>query len=231
MTPIDSLSRRFVLLVAGAALALSACGGSDTPTSTGEADGKYTIADDYILGKADAPVTVVEYASVACPGCAAWHQLIYPEFKTKYIDTGKVKYVFRPFPAASPEIATTGHKLALCADRDKFFKNIKLQFDRQSQIYEMGSKPGGLRQAYVSLAKSSGLSEEEFFACLSNPEVAARYDAFTQLGIDQGVGGTPSFFVNGKKTSGSDLETLEKLILPALGEPIPEAALEDEKTE
>jgi len=224
MTPIDSLSRRFVLLMAGAALALSACGGSDTPTTTSGADGKYTVADDYILGNADAPVTVVEYASVACPGCAAWHRSIYPEFKTKYVDSGKVKYVFRPFPAASPEIATTGHKLALCADRDKFYKNVKLQFDRQSQIYEMGSKPGGLRQAYISLAKSSGLSEEEFFACLSNPEITARYDAFTQMGVDQGVRGTPSFFVNGKKTSGSELEAIEKLILPALGEPIPEKA-------
>ncbi len=222
MIPIDSLSRRFVLLLAGAALALSACGGSDAPASSGGGDSKFTVADDYILGNADASVTLVEYASVACGACAAWHQTVYPDLKAKYIDTGKIKYVFRPFPAASPEIATAGHKLALCADRDKFFKNIKLQFDRQAQIYEMGSRPGGLRQAYISLAKASGLSEEEFISCMGNPEITARYDAFTQMGVDQGVTGTPSIFINGEKTTGNDLESLEKMILPLLGEPLPE---------
>jgi len=213
MIPIDSLSRRFVLLFAGAALAISACSGGGNSSSTASgADGKFTVADDYILGKADAPITVVEYASVACPGCAYWHKEVYPEFKTKYVDTGKVKYVFRPFPASSPEIATTGHKLALCGDRDKFFKNIKLQFDRQSQIYDMG-KRGQLRQAYVSLAKASGLSEDEFISCLSNPDITARYDAFTQLGVDQGVRGTPSIFVDGVKAKENDIETLDAMIL------------------
>lgn len=224
MIHIDSLPRRFVLLMAGAALALSACGGGETSTSASGADGKFTVADDYVLGDADAPITLVEYASVACGGCAIWHQAVYPDVKSKYIDTGKVKYVFRPFPAASPEIATAGHKLALCADRDKFFKNIKLQFDRQAQIYEMGSKPGGLRQAYISLAKASGLSEEEFITCMGNPEITSRYDAFTQLGIDQGVNSTPTIFINGKRTSKNDLETLEQMILPLLGEPVPEKA-------
>lgn len=224
MTNFDSLSRRFVLLLAGATLALTACsGGGDTAVSTGGADGKFTVADDYILGQADAPVTLVEYASVACGGCAYWHQNVYPEIKAKYVDTGKVKYVFRPFPAANVEIATAGHKLALCADRDKFFKNIKIQFDRQAQIFEMGQR-GQLRQAYVSLAKASGLSEDEFISCMSNPEVTARYDAFTQMGVDQGVAGTPSIFINGKRAGKNDLESLEAMILPILGEPVPEAA-------
>ena len=224
MTPIDSLSRRFVLLMAGAALALSACSGADeTPTNTGGTDGEFTVADDYILGDANASVTLVEYASVACGACALWHRDIYPEVKAKYIDTGKVKYVFRPFPAGQPEMAQAGHKLALCADRNKFFKNIKVQFDRQSQIMDMGRKQNGLRQAYVSLAKASGLSEEEFFACMGNTEVADRYDAFVQLGIDQGVNATPTVFVNGKRTD-SDLDSVQTAIATLLGEPAPEKA-------
>jgi len=221
MTYFDSLSRRFVLLLAGAALSLAACNGSEntsSPKTSG--DGKYTVADDYIMGDADASVTLVEYASVACPGCAYWHQTVYPEIKTKYIDTGKIKYVFRPFPASTPEIATAGHKLALCADREKFYKNIKLQFDRQTQIFDMGQR-GQLRQAYISLAKASGLTEKEFNACMSDPEITARYDAFAQLGIDQGVTGTPSVFVNGTKTSKTDLEAIEELLLPLLGETVP----------
>jgi len=134
-----------------------------------------------------------------------------------------VKYVFRPFPAGSPEMAQAGHKLALCADRKKFFKNVKLQFDRQSQISERGRKPGGLRQAYVSLAKASGLSEEQFISCLSNPEITDRYDAFTQLGRDQGVTGTPTVFVNGKRSE-NDLESVQTAIATLLGEPVPEKA-------
>lgn len=221
MTPIDSLSRRFVLLLAGAAIALSACSGSDAPTNTGGVDGEYTVADDYILGDAAAPVTLVEYASVSCGACAIWHRDIYPEVKAKYIDTGKVKYVFRPFPAGQPEMAQAGHKLALCADRNKFFKNIKLQFDRQTQIMDMGRKPNGLRQAYISLAKASGLSEEQFFTCMGDAEVTSRYDAFTQLGIDQGVTGTPTVFINGERTD-SDLKSVQTGIATLLGETLPE---------
>lgn len=221
MTSIDSLSRRFVLLFAGAALALSACSGGDTPTPTGGAEGQFTVADDYILGDADAPVTLVEYASVSCGACALWHRDVYPEVKAKYIDTGKVKYVFRPFPAGQPEMAQAGHKLALCADRSKFFKNIKLQFDRQSQIMDMGRKPNGLRQAYVSLAKASGLSEAEFISCMGDAEVNERYEAVVQLGIDQGVNATPTVFINGERTD-SDLESVTTAIAALLGEPVPE---------
>ncbi len=225
MKPIDSLTRRFTLLMAGAALALSACGGSDSSkakTPSG-ADGAYTVADDYILGDANAPVTLVEYASVSCGACAYWHQNVYPEVKSKYIDTGKVKYVFRPFPAGEPQMAQAGHKLALCADRTKFFKNVKLQFDRQSQIMDMGRRPNGLRQAYISLAKASGLTEAEFISCMGDAEVSARYDAFVDLGTDQGVTGTPTVFINGKRTK-SDFESIQAAIAPILGEPIPEKA-------
>lgn len=223
MLPIDSLSRRFVLLMAGAALALSACSGADTPTATGGSDGEYTVADDYILGDANAPVTLVEYASVSCGACAYWHQNVYPEVKSQYIDTGKVKYVFRPFPAGEPQMAQAGHKLALCADRTKFFKNIKLQFDRQSQIMDMGRKPNGLRQAYISLAKSSGLTEAEFITCMGDADVTSRYDAFVELGVDQGVSGTPTVFINGVRTK-SDFDSIQEAIAPILGEPIPEKA-------
>ena len=224
MIAIDSISRRFVPLIAGAALALASCsGGGETSAPASGASGEYTVADDYILGDANAPVTLVEYASVGCGACAGWHQNVYPDIKARYVDTGKVKYVFRPFPAGYPEMADAGHKLALCADRNKFFKNIKLQFDRQQQIIEMRSRPNGLRQAYFSLAKSSGLSEDEFTACLIDTDVKNRYEAFIQLGQDEGVAGTPSVFINGTKTD-HDLETLQTKIAELLGEPAPEKA-------
>ena len=225
MLHFDSLSRRFVFLLAGATLALTACGGADAPTIDGFG-GEFTVADDYILGNSDATITLVEYASVSCGACAAWHRSVYPELKSQYIDTDKIKYVFRPFPAGEPQMAQAGHKLALCADRTKFFKNIKLQFDRQQQIMEMGRRPNGLRQAYVSLAKASGLSEEQFISCMADPEITDRYDAFIDLGVDQGVTGTPTVFVNGKRVD-SDFDSIQAAIAPLLGETIPEKAAEE----
>jgi len=222
MTHIDSLSRRFVLLLAGATLALSACsGGGETAAIPAGDGGEYTVADDYVLGNADAPVTLVEYASVGCVACAQWHRSVYPEVKSTYVDTGKVKYVYRPFPAGQPDMANAGHKLALCADRNNFFKNIKLQFDRQSQIMDMGRKPNGLRQAYISLAKASGLSEDEFVGCMADPNIKARYDAFIQLGYDQGVAATPTVFINGERTE-NDWKSIQTAVAAQLGEPVPE---------
>ena len=120
-------------------------------------------------------------------------------------------------------MAQAGHKLALCADRNKFFKNVKLQFDRQSQIMDMGRRPNGLRQAYISLAKASGLTEAEFTTCMSDADISSRYDAFIELGTDQGVTGTPTVFINGKRTK-SDFDSIQAAVAPILGEPIPEKA-------
>ena len=87
----------------------------------------------------------------------------------------------------------------------------------------MGRKPNGLRQAYISLAKASGLSEAEFISCMGDTEVAARYEAFVDLGADQGVTGTPTVFINGKRTD-SDFDSIQAVVADILGEPIPEKA-------
>jgi len=91
---------------------------------------------------------------------------------------------------------------------------------------EMGRRPNGLRQAYVSLAKASGLSEEQFISCMADPEITDRYDAFIDLGVDQGVTGTPTVFVNGKRVD-SDFDSIQAAIAPILGETIPEKAAEE----
>lgn len=224
---------RTALLAASAAL-LAACGGdasegtdSNATMTTGaavSADESYLREDDYIMGSADAPVVVLEYASVACPACAVWQAQVYPEFKEKYVDTGKVRYVFRPFPTNPIAMADTGHMLAYCGAREDYYTNIKLQFDRQRQLMDMLQRGNG-REAYVSLAAASGLSEEEFVACLQNEEIRERYDEVVQEGSDLGVRGTPSFFINGERFTGGSptLENLEKVMLPLLGEPVPEA--------
>ena len=221
----DSVRR--ILLAGAAALILAACGGkTDTPSAPsggGSAAGQYEVAGDKGIGSKDAKVTIVEYASVVCPACANWHVTVYPDLKKKYVDTGKVRYIFRAFPTSPEELADAGHMIALCAGDANYLKNIKLQFERQKQIFALAGQ-GKAREAYIGVAKASGLSEDDFIACMQNEDIRKTYDAVVKGGSEAGVASTPSFFINGEKTARGiySLETLEDIFLPILGEPIPD---------
>ena len=230
---IDSLRRAFIAGVA--TLTLAACGGGDKPSPTTGgtplgANSEYLVPNDHVTGSPDAPVTLVEYASVACAGCAGWHQRVYPEFKKKYVDTGKVRYVFREYVTGVPEYADAGFMIALCAPEKNYFKNISFQFERFETIMKMGQQ-GKARDAYIGIAKSAGLSEEEFVTCMQNQELRDQYKAKMQTGVDLGVTATPSFFINGEKKKVNTLESIEDVILPLLGEPIPDRSKDAEKAE
>lgn len=236
---IDSFRRKLLsgVVAIAAAVSLAACSGGETstPSSSGGVASEFERATDHAIGSIDAPVTFVEYASVTCPHCANWSSSVYPDLKKKYVDTGKVRYIFRPFPTPPQALADAGHMIALCAGDDKFMTAIKYQFDRQQQILGMAQQ-GQAREAYLNLAKVAGLSEEEFEACLVNEELQKQYQDTVQSGFDLGVTGTPAFFVNGeyvkKAPSGKafyTLETIEEVILPILGEPVPEPEAETEE--
>lgn len=211
------------LLISGAALVLSACSDKGAST-TKSADGKRTafeVSTDHALGSADAPVTVVEYASVACGHCANWHETVWPDFQAKYVDTGKARYIYREFPTGNVSLATAGHLLANCAGDDKFFGMIGVQMKRQRQIMSAGSK---IKDEYIALAKSAGMSEADFDACMSDQEQIDRLNAVADAGSNAGVTGTPTFFINGKKYNTNvvySLESFDKVLAPLLGEPAP----------
>ena len=236
---------RFKVLAIGlsiAALALSSCGdktatNSVKPSANNGAAIEVDISQfereaDFAIGSETANVALVEYASVSCGHCANWHSTVYPDFKKKYIDTGKVRYIFRTFPTAPIQLADAGHKIAMCAGKDNYFKNIKIQFDRQKQIFDMAGQ-GRAREAYISLAKASGLSEQDFLSCIQDEEIDKAYEATVQSGYDLGITGTPSFFINGEAHKVYDLESIEAVILPMLGEAMPDKAedTESEKAE
>lgn len=176
----------------------------------------YLIENDHTVGSNNAPVTIVEYASVACGACANWHNQVYPELKSKYVDTGKVKYVFREFITGVPEYADAGFMIALCAPEENYFKNIALQFKRQQQIFKMGSE-GKAREAYIGIAKSAGLSEDKFLECMQNQELRSEYRNKMQSGKDMGINATPTFIINGKQEKVFTLESIEELIIPLIG--------------
>jgi len=227
-----SLIRKTFLI--GTTALLAACSNGDNPaestaTPTASVTGdrtSYERPDDHAIGRLDAPLVLVEYASVTCPGCAYWHQTVYSDLKSRYIDTGKVRFVFREFLTGNPTLAEAGFKIALCADEENYFKNIKLQFDRLPQINQMASN-GNARAAYVNLAKASGLSEEEFTTCMANQAHRDLIDSKMQQGFDEGVTGTPSFFVNGEPVKIGSVEAMDELFMEMLGETPAEASEDD----
>jgi protein-disulfide isomerase len=179
-------------------------------------------SDDMSLGSPDAKVTVQEYASVACPHCAAWNNEIFPDFKKKYIDTGKVKYVLKEALTGNPTLATSGFLLARCAGKDKYFFVTDAVYRAQDQLYEPNSenvRQGEARDILLHIAESAGLTEDQFNKCLSDQKALQALDDRIEKSMQQdGVESTPTFIVNGKKMEAGDktLAQLDAVIQPLL---------------
>jgi len=166
---------------------------------------------DEVQGKADAPVTIIEYASMTCGHCAAFHTKTYPVLKQRYIDTGKVRYIMREFPL--DPLAAAGFMLARCAGPDKYYPMIEVLFQKQDQWAVQQPIP-----PLTAIAKQAGFTQEKFESCLSDQKILDGIEATRTRGSEKlGVNSTPTFFVNGKMLRGAvSIEDLEKEILPAL---------------
>ena len=152
---------------------------------------------DKVLGKADAPVTIVEYASMTCPHCAHFHETTLPELKTKYIDTGKVRLIFREFPF-DPR-AEAGFMLARCSN-DNYFAMLDVLFKQQQSWAGVEDAKAALLQ----ISKLAGFSQESFEACLTDQKLLDDVRAVRQRGSnDFGVDSTPTFFINGNRYPGA----------------------------
>ena len=123
---------------------------------------------DMALGDEKAPVTIIEYASMTCPHCAAFHANTYPELKKRYIDTGKVRFIFREFPL--DQLALAAFMLARCAGPDKYFPMIDTLFQQQKEW--VVQKPLG---PLLAIAKQAGMSEQAFNECLAGQEADRRH--------------------------------------------------------
>ena len=164
---------------------------------------------DRTLGKDDAPVTIVEYASMTCPHCAHFHETTYPELKKRYIDTGKVRFIFREFPL--DPLAAGASMLARCADKEKFYPLIETLFQQQTKWAVEKPIPH-----LMAIAKQAGMSEQKFNACLSDQKMLDAMQVEQKRATEKfGVNSTPTLFVNGKKVVGGvSIDDLAKLIDP-----------------
>ena len=165
---------------------------------------------DMALGDPKAPVTLVEYASMTCGHCAAFHQRTYPKLKEQYIDTGKVRFVFREFPL--DQLALAAFMLARCAG-DKYFAMIDTLFQQHNDwVTERPLQP------LMAIAKQAGIGEERFNECLKDQKLIDGIEAVRQRATTVfNVQSTPTFFLNGKLLRGAySFEEMEKQILPHL---------------
>ncbi|MDO8377615.1 thioredoxin domain-containing protein [Phenylobacterium sp.] len=152
-------------------------------------------AGDLSLGKPKARIVVEEYASLSCTHCAHFNNEIFPAFKAKYVDTGKVRYVLKEFITEPANVAAVGFITARCAGAARYFQVVDGLFRRQAEIYETQQ----LRPVLLDVARQAGLSEAQVTACVADPANRAALEARVDAGIARGVDGTPMFFVNGVK--------------------------------
>jgi protein-disulfide isomerase len=169
--------------------------------------------DELTLGQPDAKVTVVEYASMSCTHCAHFANDVWPEFKKKYVDTGKVYYVFREFPLDNRAMAAA--MLARCAGGDKTFPLIEVLFEKQADWAFIEGSPV---PKLFELAKQAGFTQESFDKCLTDQALLDKITAERERGSEVfGVAATPTFFINGKRLKDSPtMASFDKMIEPLL---------------
>ena len=166
---------------------------------------------DIVEGDANAPITIVEYASMTCSHCAAFATNVYPTLKSKYIDTGKVKYILREFPL--DPLATAGFMLARCSG-DKRDAMIELLFAQQKNWAFVDKPLDGL----LNVVKQTGMSQDTFEKCLKDQALYDKVNQVRDRGAEKfNVNATPTFFINGKRVSGEmTVEQVDKEITPLL---------------
>jgi len=168
-------------------------------------------AQDHVLGRADAPVTVIEYASFTCSHCADFHNDVLPAFKARYLDTGKVRLVHRNLPTAPANVAAAAAAVAICAAPGRYFDVAEVFMRDQAELRTTGAKPW-----FDAGLAASGKTREQIETCLGDPATGVALQAQIEGAQEAGVAGTPSFFVNGKPVADHSLEALSAAVDPLL---------------
>ncbi|MEM0984665.1 MAG: thioredoxin domain-containing protein [Pseudomonadota bacterium] len=229
-----TFSRRSTLAVMAFGL-LAACGsanGDSTPATAGPA------LNDMVLGDPDAPVTLIEYASVTCGACYQFHRDVVPNIVERFIEPGDVKFIFREFPTPPANVAVAGFAIARCAGPDKYFDVIDDLFDSQQGIIE-AARIGAVRPALEAVAARHGIEGAEAFdACLADRDIRQAI-ADTVLGGEEfGVSSTPTLILQGEvlpstmqSRTPEGLSSLIEAELAALGRTVTSAESDNTSTD
>ena len=195
----------FAALVAATFAAASAAAQPAQPTGN---PAFAVSAQDRVLGKPDAPITIIEYASMSCPHCANFHSQVLPKLKEKWIETGKAKLVMRDFPLDEPALRAA--MVARCVPPERFYPLVEMMFETQ----EKWVIAPDWRAALERIVKLGGIGKKEFDSCvgdkaLEDKVAQSRLDAAQLLGVNS----TPYFFIDGKAFQGEPtLDAFDQLL-------------------
>jgi protein-disulfide isomerase len=222
-----SLSRRRFTALSAGGLALSAAGALGLPLTAlaqrrkpagpSEVDLEELMKPgplpELVLGKADAPVTIIEYASMTCSHCANFHSKVFPTIKSKYIDSGQVRFIFREFPL--DDRAAAASMLARCTGEGKTLPFVSVLFDKQD---DWAFSRNDFLPGLLKYGKQAGFTEENFTKCLRDQKLLDEVKAVKERAADKfGVTSTPTFFINGKRFGGAPtIEEFDKALAPIL---------------
>jgi protein-disulfide isomerase len=167
--------------------------------------------DDIPMGSPTAPVTIIEYASMTCPHCAAFANTTFPKLKEKYIDTGKVRYIMREYPLDG--LAAAAFMLARCAGPEKYYPLIETLFAQQQKWAVKEPIP-----PLLAIAKQAGFTQQSFETCVNDKDLLNKVQQMRNRGKEKfKVEATPTFYINGERYSGAlGIEDIDKAIAPLL---------------
>jgi protein-disulfide isomerase len=167
--------------------------------------------EDMAMGPENAPVTIIGYMSTTCPHCANFEKVTFPELKKRYIDTGKVRFIYREFVLNQLDAAAV--MLLRCTTKERYFPLLEAFFQQQDQWVVQQPLP-----PLLAIAKQAGFTQESFEKCLSNQKLLDDIDSGRRHATEKlGVNSTPTFFINGKLVRGDmSIDQVEKEIQPYL---------------
>ena len=204
-----NMNRRSLLLAGAASVALAAISPALAAVDMAELLKPPTLGDMALGADDGAKVTLIEYASATCPHCAAFHKDVWPKLKADYVDTGKIRFIFREFPLNDPALAA--FMIARAAPKESYFPLIGVFFDT---LETWAQNPA---EGLLNIAKQAGFSQEKFDATLKDEKLAKGIMEIRDGGVKFGVKGTPAFFLNGELLEGErDYASFKAAIDPLL---------------
>lgn len=179
--------------------------------------------DDMALGDVNAPIQIVEYASLACSHCAVMDQVVFPKLKAKYIDTGKVRFIYRDFPLRMEDgnwnpYATAAAVLARCRGKEHYFDSISVLFELQAWWLFGATDGADANNRLASVMIDTGMSKDEVDRCLQDQDLRAYVEQEANEAEKKlSVRSTPTFIINGESYAGElPFYRFEKILAPLM---------------
>lgn len=196
-----------ILLLATASPALAQAPINSTPIPTQNAPvlGVYTETEgDHAVGSQDAPATMIIYASVTCPHCASWFEEDWPALKSDYVETGKLRFIFREFPTSPAPLAAANFAIAACAPAHQYMDNIEYQMATQGKMFEALQAEDtpqdiAIQNIFKDRASKAGITEQaKIDACLKDSAAYAKMDTSVKQAQAANVNSVPAILLNGR---------------------------------